>query len=195
MKYDREYVQDLVGVYFQNTEEELRFFEEHILLTTYQKGDYIIKEGQKINAGYTLLKGCVREFSHSGSGEITSAFYTTGDVFYDELAYTERRASTFNWICLTDAEATVFPKDVEAEMYRRFPRLESMCRTQTERQFGIYKIAMHNYLNSSPEERYEELRRNKPEVLQSAPQYQIASYIGIKPESLSRIRKRLAESK
>ena len=54
---------------------------------------------------------------------------------------------------------------------------------------------MHNYLNSSPEERYEELQRSKPEVLQAAPQYQIASYIGIKPESLSRIRKRLAQRK
>ena len=100
MKYDSKYVQDSVDVSFQNTEEELRFFEEHILLKEYQKGDYIIKEGQLINAGYTLLKGCVREYRLADGEEITSAFYTPGDIFYDELAYTEQRASTLNWVCV-----------------------------------------------------------------------------------------------
>ena len=195
MRYDSNYVQELVGVSLQNTEEEIRFFEENIVVKEYQKGAYIIRKGQFVNAGYALLKGCVREFWLLKGEEITAAFYTPGDVFYDELGNTERRGSAVNWVCLTDAEVTVFSKEVEREMYRRFPRLESMCRLQTEHRYGIYKIAMNTHMTSSPEERYAELQRSKPEVLQYAPQYHIASYIGVKPESLSRIRKRLSQQK
>jgi DNA-binding MarR family transcriptional regulator len=48
---------------------------------------------------------------------------------------------------------------------------------------------------SSPEERYLALLKNRPDLIQRVPQHQIASYLGIKPESLSRIRKRISSSK
>lgn len=49
-----------------------------------------------------------------------------------------------------------------------------------------------SYMTDSPEIRYQKLLEHRPDILQRVPQYQIASYIGVKPESLSRIRKRLA---
>ncbi|CAM4517670.1 cyclic nucleotide-binding domain-containing protein [Corallococcus exiguus] len=49
-----------------------------------------------------------------------------------------------------------------------------------------------SYLTDTPEQRYLKLTRTRPDLLQRIPQYQLASYIGVKPESLSRIRKRIA---
>jgi hypothetical protein len=52
---------------------------------------------------------------------------------------------------------------------------------------------MESYTTDTPEQRYLKLLKTRPELFQRLPQYQLASYIGVKPESLSRIRKRLVK--
>lgn len=60
-----------------------------------------------------------------------------------------------------------------------------------EQDFGTMRADFSSFLSSTPEERYQALVRNRPELLTRVPQYQLASYLGVKPESLSRIKKRL----
>ena len=55
------------------------------------------------------------------------------------------------------------------------------------------KNRLTSYLTDSPEQRYLKLLESRPDIFQRVPQYQLASYIGVKPESLSRIRKRVVE--
>jgi len=80
-------------------------------------------------------------------------------------------------------------------MYRLFPSIESLCRIETEKKLGQFRELMAFYLASSPEERYLNLLNTRPNLLTRVPQYQLASYLGVKPESLSRIRGRLQASK
>ena len=60
-----------------------------------------------------------------------------------------------------------------------------------ENTFAEYQQTITNYLTDSPEQRYLRLIETKPNLVQRIPQYQLASFIGVKPESLSRIRKRI----
>ena len=80
-------------------------------------------------------------------------------------------------------------------MYRLFPRIESLCRIETEKKLGQFRELMAFYLASSPEERYLNLLNTRPNLLTRVPQYQLASYLGVKPESLSRIRGRIHASR
>ncbi|MFZ4544064.1 MAG: hypothetical protein ACOYOA_08455 [Saprospiraceae bacterium] len=76
-------------------------------------------------------------------------------------------------------------------MFKSFPRFETISRIVMETVFAEQMKFMTSYLTDSPEQRYLHLLNTRPNIFQRVPQYQIASYIGVKPESLSRIRKRM----
>lgn len=62
-----------------------------------------------------------------------------------------------------------------------------------EKVFAEQHGIMASYTTDTPEQRYLKLLHSRPSLFQKIPQYQIASFIGVKPESLSRIRKRLMQ--
>lgn len=177
-----------------NTQEEKDFFAEKILIKRVKKGELILRQEQFIKNSYHLYKGCIREYYLKDGEEKTVAFYTAGDSLSNDEIKASQVPSAVSYECVCDCIISVYPFEVEMEMYRRFPRLESMCRIETTKQYFNYRAEINNYLSSSPIERYETLMKTKPEIFQLIPLYHIASYIGVKPESLSRIRSRLTSS-
>jgi len=84
---------------------------------------------------------------------------------------------------------------LEQAMYEQFPKLQAITRSMMEHDFGRTQEALARFITSSPEERYVHLLTTRPELVQRVPQHQLASYLGVTPESLSRIRKRMALKK
>ncbi|MES3016790.1 MAG: Crp/Fnr family transcriptional regulator [Bacteroidota bacterium] len=175
------------------TQEEKDFFAGKIEVKRIKKGVLLLKEGQTIRSSYHLFKGCIREYYFKDGEEKTVAFYTAGDSLTDGEPL-NGSPSSVNWECMSECIISIFPFAVEREMHKRFPRLDSLCRIETEKNYSNYKSSINSYLSSSPAERYENLIKTKPELFQLVPLYHIASYLGVKPESLSRIRKRLSSS-
>ena len=184
-------IRDAVAAQQFNTVEETEFFSKNIKIVMVKKGEFLLREWQIAKNCYYMYKGCVREFCLKDGEEITTEFYTVGDSLSDDVSKLNNIPSQFNWECLVDCIVSVFPVESEREMYKRFPRLETLCRIETEKQLGGYKQTVNNYRASTPEERYANLRETRPELFELVPQYHIASYLGVKPESLSRIRKKL----
>lgn len=176
------------------TQEEKDFFAAKIIVKKIKKGEIIAREGQYMKNSYHLFKGCIREYYLKDGEEKTVGFYTVGDSLSNDETNANHVPSAVSWECVCECIISIYPFEVELEMYKRFPRLESMCRIETSKQYADYKTVVTNYLSSDPSERYENLMKTKPEIFQLVPLYHIASYIGVKPESLSRIRNRLSKS-
>lgn len=88
----------------------------------------------------------------------------------------------------------VVSNEKEAQkIFKLFPRFETISRAVIEDYFSKQKNLHTSFLTDTPEQRYLKLMQLRPDLFQRVPQYQIASYIGVKPESLSRIRKKLAD--
>ncbi len=173
------------------TPAEQQAINQDIPVKTFKKGAYLLREGQIITTCYTVLRGCVREYYLMDGEEKTTEFYTEGHSLSAADSRIQGTPAMQYWECIEDTTLSVFTLEKEKELYRRFPRLESLCRIGVEKKFALFQQAMAIYMNSTPEERYMNLLKTRPDLLDRVPQYQLASYIGVKPESLSRIRGRL----
>jgi len=96
---------------------------------------------------------------------------------------------------MEDTQVAILNVDKEQDLYQQFPRFESFCRTGMEKMLGEKQNQLVEYIALKPEQRYRKLQAERPELINRVPQYTIASYLGIKPETLSRIRSRMAAKK
>ena len=97
--------------------------------------------------------------------------------------------------CVEDTILTVANTDIGVELFTKFPKFQLMCRILSEELLAIQQINFDDFKISSPEQRYLNLMQNRPDLIQRVPQQQLASYLGIKPQSLSRLRARILEKK
>ncbi|WMX12966.1 MULTISPECIES: Crp/Fnr family transcriptional regulator [unclassified Aureispira] len=172
------------------TEEEKVALLDFDLFRTYPKGHILLHEGAFAQAAYFVIKGCLRCYYLDEGEEKTTAFYMEEEGVTPE-SLINQSPSTYYISCEETSVVLVSTPQMEQTIFQKFPKFETLCRILSEKELANQQVAFAKMFNSTPEERYLHLIKTKPQLLQRVPQYQIASYIGIKPESLSRIRKRL----
>jgi len=176
--------------YFILTEEEKAALSKSNPFRSYKKGDVLLKEGALSGESYFIAKGCIRCYFVIDGEEKTTEFYTDGEVFNPLCALTKQVSSHYI-DCVEDSILSVGNADGGGDFLKDFPRFETLCRLISENLLAQNQLSFANFKTSSPEQRYVHLMETRPDLLQRVPQHQIASYLGIKPESLSRIRKRI----
>jgi CRP-like cAMP-binding protein len=180
--------------YVPITEELEEALSELRLLHEYPKGTVLLKEGEPCNECYFIIKGLIRSYYIKDIDEVTTDFFMEEQVV-SPSCYGTKTPSKMYLECLEDTVAYVGTPEMESDVYMKYPQLVSMNQAIGEKIMSSYRDTFDAFKMSSPEERYLALVKNNPELIQRAPQYQIASYLGIKPESLSRIRKRISKGK
>lgn len=163
-------------------------------IETFKKGTMLLSEGDFSNECYFLLKGCIRSYIIENGEEKTIEFYTEEQVV-TPLNYEKSTPSNYYLECIEDVIVSVGNPKLEKETFKKYPQLESLSRVIAEIIMAKNQDSFAKFKTSNPEERYLNMLKTRPELIQRAPQHQIASYLGIKPESLSRIKKRLVHKK
>jgi len=168
---------------------------ELMIIRSFPKGALILREGQISTNCYTILEGCIRQYYLKDGEERTTFFYTEGETIYAQRGSEQKAPAKHYLACVEDTTLTMMTQENENELFRRFPRFERLSRVALEEELGRYQEMLAAFMISSPEERYLNLLKNRPELLDRVPHYQLASYLGVKPESLSRIRKRIMQKR
>jgi len=185
----------LISRYLTLSEDESMAFIECIPIKDFKKGEVILKEGQVSRDSYFVIKGCVRKYYILDGEECTAEFYVEDESVASLQSYMNKTPSNHYFECLEDCKLAVLNYDKEQELFKRVPKYETLCRMSLENDYGEQQEYIAKFITLNPEERYKNLLETRPDLIQRIPQYHLASYLGVKPESLSRIRKRIIEKK
>lgn len=185
---------DFISQYISLSEDEKSTMLSLDIFRTYKKGTILLKEGQHSVDGYFVLKGCLRTFYIIDGVERTTAFYTEMEGITPNCVLSKQTSEYFV-SCVEDSIITVSNPAMEDEVFEKFPKFETLCRVISEELLAKSQSSFDEFKTSSPEKRYLDLLHNRPDLLQRVPQHQLTSFLGITPQSLSRMRTRLAEKK
>ena len=183
---------DFISKYVSLTEEEKNTIISLDIFRSVKKGTILLKAGQHSKDSYFVLKGCIRTYYVLQGEEKTTAFYTEMEALSPPCVIT-KTPSEYYVGCVEDTILTVSNSDMELDVNRRFPKFETMCRVLSEELLAKQRIDFDAFKTSSPEQRYLNLVESRPDLIQRVPQHQLASYLGMKPQSLSRLRARITE--
>lgn len=177
--------------FLQLRPEEKQAIAEQANLRYFPKGSMLLREGQISDLCYFVLRGCVRQYYLVDGIEKNTHFFTEGQPVTPDEGTHQKQPSSSYLSCLEDCVLAVSTPEDERRMYRKFPRLESVCRLSVEEELGKSKAHLASFILLSPEQRYVQLLQNQPDLVARIPNIHLASYLGIAPESLSRIKKRI----
>lgn len=183
---------DFLSKYITLSEEEKNTIIAFDIFRSVKKGTLLLSEGQRSNTEYFVLKGCLRTYYIIDGEEKTTEFYTEMEGLTPHCVIT-KKPSEYCIVSIEDSIIIASNAGMDAEMFEKFPKFETLCRLRSEQLLADNQLLFDEFKTSSPEQRYLNLLQNKPDLVQRVPQHQLASYLGITPQSLSRMRARIAK--
>jgi CRP-like cAMP-binding protein len=178
------------------TPKEWEFITQQCIPKKVRKKQYLLQAGDKAEFGIFVNKGCLRSYTVDDNGEEHIVqFAIEGWWIGDLSAFLTNENASYNIDALEDTEVLLMDRDAQDRIIEQVPMYERYLRLLLQ---GNY-IAMHRRLvyaiSTTAEEKYLRMQKQYPDIMQRVPQHMIASYLGLKPETLSRIRKKLATDK
>jgi CRP/FNR family transcriptional regulator, anaerobic regulatory protein len=167
------------------------------LLTTRRltKHEPLLRAGEICTQIAFINQGCLRYYYLKDGSEFNGQFFFEGSWVGDYQSFLTGQPAVQYIDALEDTELLIIARTDLLALYAEQPRFERFGRLLAENVVIGSQRRTASLLFDSPEERYLKLIAERPKVVERIPLHHIASYLGIKPESLSRIRKRLADNR
>lgn len=162
----------------------------HWKVTTVKRGEHVLNAGEYCKNLYFIHHGILREYKVIDGSERTMHFLGQSDFFTEFESLYSQRCCHINVQALEESVVAVLPYHRLQEAYLSSHMVERVGRLMVERAFMNFIDQTNRFANASPEARLEELETKQPEIARKVSQKILATYLGIQPESLSRIRKR-----
>jgi CRP/FNR family transcriptional regulator, anaerobic regulatory protein len=178
--------------YSKVSNEEFEFAFQYYKQERLRKGDLLIKEGDIADTLYFMQKGCVVFYALIDGTEKVIEFFTENDIFGDYHSYLREVPSKGHIRAVEDSIILSIKKSDFEKILQKSHAMEHFGRKFLEERLLTVLINFQNNAVLSNEERYLRLVRKRPTLFQRVPQYLIASYLGLTPVGLSKIRKRLS---
>jgi CRP-like cAMP-binding protein len=156
----------------------------------FKKGEHLLAEGEVSTSFYFNLAGFVRLYYVKDTVEKTAYFYPENTFISAYESFVQQTPSKLNLQVTEDTSLIELTVKTSAELLSHSPKFETLARIAMEDELIAHQKIIASLLTLTPEERYFQLMKENPEVFQRVPQHYIASYVGVQPESLSRIKKR-----
>jgi len=189
---------------FQKLEEKIKLTEEEKKLShsffipkKLRKKQYLLQEGDVCKYVAFVEKGLLRSYTINDKGqEHINQFAFEGWWIADQFSFLTGEPSKYNIEAMEDCELLLLSKSSEDEMLEKIPKFERYFRILLQNNLIATQKRLVSSLSQTAEERYSELIQDCPTTLpHRIPQHMLASFLGITPETLSRIRRQITSKK
>jgi len=176
------------------TDEEFEICSKFFVPKKIRKKQFLLNEGDVCkNLGF-VNSGCLREYTIDNKGAEHIIQFAIEDWWVSDLnSFLAGSPSTYNIDALEDSEVLLLEKSARDKLLDSCPKMERFFRLLMEANHVAAQRRVSDSLSASAEERYLKFIKTYPKLFEQVPQNQIASYLGITPQSLSRIRKELTQ--
>lgn len=176
------------------SEEELTALSEVFEFKIIKKNDFFLKEKQVCNYIGLLVSGALIYVKTLDNGdEATIHFAFEGDWVNNTLSRLNNTPSAISIKAIEDTGILIIKQSDINNLYLKIPKTERLGRILTEQAFIKFVEQSIEFQTMTAKQRYENLLNNYPGIFKKVQLYHIASYLGIAPKSLSRIRKEVFE--
>lgn len=150
----------------------------------------LLQEGKIADTLYLIKKGSLRLYFDNDGKDVTFQFFFEGDFVASFDSLYKREPSLFSLESIEPTEVTAIKGEDFYSLIDQIPLLRKVYEEKIIDRFHAYQQLFLSRIKNTPAQRYEELMKEYPQIIQRVPQHYIASYLGITPVSLSRIRNR-----
>jgi CRP-like cAMP-binding protein len=158
-----------------------------------RRRQYLLQEGDVCKSVAFIEKGALREYSLDESGaEHIVQFGLEGWYIADMYSFLTGEPATYNIDAIEDCELVIITREAYDEMLKTIPRFETLMRINITGAYLALQRRLTATVQDNLETRYQAFIKAYPNIVQRVPQHMIASYLGATPETLSRVRKRMA---
>ena len=157
-----------------------------------KKKEFLFEQGQLCKIEAFVIDGSAKVFYSDEKGNEHILYFAFKDWWIGDIAsFNFGEQATMSAQALEDLVILTINFESKEELFSKVPQMERMFRIITQRSLTVLQKRFFLAMSGSARDRYLQLIERHPKIEQLVPQYQIASYLGILPESLSRMKKQL----
>lgn len=177
----------------KENEDNRKLFQDFLIERKVASKTILLREGEISNTIYFIKKGCLREWFNKDGKDITFQFFFDGQPVASIDSFMNRKPSLFTIESIEPSTIFSIIKSDFEKLLNVYPEFNTVFQDFIFQRFRKYGQLFLSRIKDTPQERYEDLLKNHPEIIKRVPQHYIASFLGITPISLSRIRNRISK--
>jgi CRP/FNR family transcriptional regulator, cyclic AMP receptor protein len=180
--------------YHTFNKEELAFFNALLKPIHYKKKSYLLQAGEVCNFEGFITKGCIMTYLLNEEGKETVLYFSVENWWVSDIcSFNEQTKSDFYIQALEDTDLLILNPQPKEELLFKVPAFERTFRLMIQKNLSVMQNRLHSIIAKSAESRYADFIKRYPTIPQRVSQHHIASYLGVTPEFLSKIRAKLAK--
>ena len=181
---------------FLLADEQFEFIKALFIPKKVKKGEFLLREGEMAKHGMFVASGCLRTYTIDNKGKEHILQFSPEDWWTGDMDSVVNNSPSRCFIdAVEDSEILLFDDAALQKLNKYIPESAAMYEAALQKSLVAKNQRIISALTATAEERYNEFLKKYPSLIQRVPQHMIASYLGVSPETLSRIRKQQSRKK